>query len=433
MINWKKLPTKPGVYLFKNNLGETIYIGKALSIKKRIAGYFQKGLKESKTEKLLSQIKSIDYFLVNSEFEALLLEAKLIKQYKPKFNTRLKDNKSYLYIAISKEPLPRLYVVRRPELEEKILDWYGPFPSAKDTRQVLRIIRKIFPFRSCRILPHSPCLYYHLKLCPGACYQPAKNYPETIKRIKQILSGKTPILIKNLAKKMRKAAEKTDFEEAQKIKSQITALKNITQGWKTIPEESRTLSKTIERLRKLIIKYSKIDPIIIRKIEGFDVSNLGEKIIVGSMVSFVNGQPEKSLYRKFNIKNYRRNRRLKCNQQNDPLSLKQVIQRRLKHPEWIYPQLILVDGGKPQISTVFKVLKENNLENQIAILGLAKKEEIIVMPKIFQGKIVGWKLLKFSPNSPVLQLLQQIRDESHRFAQNYYKLLYKKLTFSIFR
>jgi len=148
-------------------------------------------------------------------------------------------------------------------------------------------------------------------------------------------------------------------------------------------------------------------------------------------VVFVNGQAEKSLYRRFNIKNRisPSDRREKLEKQNDPLSLKQIVERRLEHPEWIYPQLILIDGGKPQVSAVFQALRGKNLENQIIILGLAKKQEVIVMPKISSGEISGWELVKLRANSPALQLLQQVRDESHRFAQNYYRLLHKKLTF----
>jgi len=427
------LPNKPGVYIYKDKNKNVIYIGKALSLKKRVASYFYKGVKDRKTLQLVSQIDDLDYIVVMSEFEALLLEAKLIKQYQPKFNIDLKDNKRYLYIAISKEKFPRVFIVRRPEIEEGLLDWYGPFPSARDTREVLKIIRNIFPFRSCKTLPSSPCLYSHIHLCPAPCVNNSNEYKKTITKIRKLLSGQTNKIIKELKKEMILNSQKENFEKAQEIKLQIIALENITQGWKNIPEGLLSIEKIHSRLKKFIIRYSTIDPITITKIEGYDVSNLGKKIIVGSMIAFTKGIPDKSNYRKFKI-NYDfnlKNKRKNLENQSDTDAMYQIVRRRLNHPEWIYPQLILLDGGKGQISSAFKALKEKNLHDQIPILGLSKKRETIIIPQIENGEIKKWKSVNLSKNSQILKLLQRIRDESHRFAQNYYKTLHKKSTLGI--
>lgn len=462
----KQLPKKPGVYIFKDKLGKIIYIGKALSLKHRVASYFQKNKKDQKTLELVENIADLQTILVNSEFEALLLEAKLIKQHQPKYNIQAKDGKSYLYIVIGKLFPNRIYSSRKPESEEKLLDWYGPFPSSKDVREILRFIRRIFPFRSCEKLPKSACLYYHLKLCPGVCiYQDGRmtgnseqsreqdnrkqdnseqsreqdnrmagnseqsDYQKTITQIRQILSGKTGGLIKCLEKEMKAFAKENNFEEAQKNKYKIDALKRITSGWKSVPKEYQEYSKSLEEIKDMLIKYAGINVIAISKIEGYDVSNLSSSIIVGSMVAFVNGEPDTSQYRKFNLKGYFDFVKEKeYDSQDDPEGIRQILKRRLNHPEWIFPQLILIDGGKTQVSAAFSTLKEKGLENQIGLLGLTKEEETIVVPQIKERIIKSWKILRLPRSSSALKLLQYVRDESHRFAQKYYSLLNKKRT-----
>ncbi len=413
----KDLPQKAGVYIFKDKSGKIIYIGKALSLKHRVASYFDKAAKESKTQLLASQIADIDYLLVESEFQALLLEARLIKQHRPKFNVQLKDDKRYLYIAIYKSPFPHINIVRRPDLDKNIFDWFGPFPSSSTTKQVLRSLRRIFPFCTCRFLPRRQCLYYHLNLCPGLTNLQSQQHRNNINKVRKILSGQSKQLIKSLTKEMKKAAKSLLFERAQKYKEQILAFERITQGWQSLTKQSINISKALLQIRKILVRYQGPEPFLLNKIEGFDVSNLGKNIVVGSMVTFVNGEAEKRLYRKFKIRQ---------TYQNDPAGIREIVFRRLNHPEWLYPQLILVDGGKTQVSAAFAALKKKKLENQIAILGLAKREEVIVVPRIKKGKISDWKILKLSFRSPSLQLLEQIRDESHRFAQKYYQQLHQK-------
>ena len=441
----KKVPPKPGIYFFKNEAGKIIYIGKALSLKHRLKNYFQKNITDPKTKLLVSQIADFHYQLVPSEFEALLLEAKLIKEHRPKYNIQLKDGKSYLYIVITKKPY-RVFAMRQTDLQAPgvngLLDWFGPFPSGSDVRQVLRTVRRVFPFCSDKNIPKRQCLYSHIGLCPGYQNLSSEAYRLQIRQIRQILSGQNQLLVKNLEKQMREAGRTLRFEEAQAYKQKLQSLQSITSGWKNVPKESLYLSKALLKLRRLLVKYQNIDPTTISKIEGYDVSNLGRQIIVGAMVSFVQGQPDKSLYRKFKIvfnntihdrsnifdrgSGYSGVTKLeKTAGQNDPEGIHQILSRRLNHNEWLYPQLILVDGGQVQLSAAARALREKSLINQIGLIGLTKEKEILVIPRLNKGVILGWKNVRLSRRSPMLQLLQQVRDESHRFAQKYYRQLHR--------
>jgi excinuclease ABC subunit C len=321
--------------------------------------------------------------------------------------------------VIGKEFPNRVYLARWTELNrENLLDWFGPFPSSSDARRILKTLRPIFPFRSCTSLHKSPCLYFQLGLCPEVCIGKDKEeYKKTISALRRVLSAKTNVLdriTKSLEKQMKKASHNLQFEEAQSIKNKISSLRSLKEGFRTVPIERQEKSQTFLELRKLLTKYQGTDPITLNKIEGYDVSNLGKDIIVGSMVVFVEGEPENSLYRKFNLK-------YNLSDQNDPEGIKQTVRRRLNHLEWILPQLILVDGGKTQVSAAFEAIKEKELDGQIALLGIAKREEEIIVPKFVNGKIISWKTIRLSRRHPELQLLQSIRDESHRFAQRYYK------------
>ena len=430
----KKLPKKPGVYIFRNSSGHIIYIGKALVLKNRVSSYLH-GKHDAKTTELVANIADLEHVVVNSEFEALLLEARLIKQHEPKYNITQKDNKSYLYIVIGKQFPNRVFTARWTELNQlNLLDWFGPFPSSGDAKRILRIVRQIFPFRSCKTLPKSTCLYHHLSLCPGVCVtqedkmavnkeQSINDYARSIQQIRRLLSGKSNSLkttIKALEKEMKSAAKAMKFEDAQTLKNQINSLRQLTEsGWRSVPKEKQDASRALLALRQLLVKYQGSDPIILNKIEGYDVSNLGSEVIVGSQVVFIDGESDSSLYRKFN---------LKFNQlsQDDPLGIKNILLRRLNHPQWVYPQLILVDGGKTQVAAAFSALKEKGLAGKIALVGIAKQEEVLIVPRIVEEKITGWKQVRLSRHHPELQLLQAIRDEAHRFAQRYYKTLSSK-------
>jgi len=418
---YQNLPKSPGVYLFKDKNQNVLYVGKAINIKNRVKNHFTDKNDELRHQNLLNLVEKIDFQVVSSEMEALLLETRLIKIYKPKFNVRLKDDKRYLYVGISKEKYPRIYLLRKPEIEKNLADWFGPFPTAQSLKEILRLLRRVFPYRSCPKLPKIPksCLYYHLRLCPAPCINPVENYSQNIKKIRLFLNGQIKPLLNLLTKQMKQSAEELKFEEAQIYKKQIESIQYLLGKRPKSAEEEKT-QKQLEQLKDLLIRYQGFDPFIIHRIEAYDVSNLGKEITVGSMVAFIEGEPASDQYRQFKIIGIF---------QNDVEALKQIIKRRLAHREWIFPQVILVDGGKGQISGAFGVLKEKNLAGKIGLLGLAKELETIIVPKILGNKIAGWKALNLSANSPVLQFLQAIRDESHRFAQRYYKKVYKKKAF----
>ncbi|HNP89006.1 MAG: UvrABC system protein C [Microgenomates group bacterium ADurb.Bin219] len=410
---YQNLPQSPGVYLFKDKKQKVIYIGKAINLRNRVKNHFTDKNDDLRHKNLISLVEKIDFQTVSWEFEALLLEARLIKQYKPKFNILLKDDTRYLYVGITKDKFPQIKLVRQPEKDENLSDWFGPFPSSYGLKEVLRFVRRIFPYRSCENLPKKPCLYSHLKLCSAPCINQVESYPQTIRKIKMLLNGEVKPLISLLTKQMNLSSQKQKFEEAQGYKKQIEMIQNLLTKRPKSAEEERFV-KQLEQLKNILIRYQNFDPFIIHRLEAYDISNLGKEIIVGSMVAFIDGEPDTSQYRKFRISNQF---------QDDFGAIKQVILRRLGHQEWVYPQVILVDGGKGQISAAFEAIKEKNLAGKVGLLGLTKELETIVIPEIKIDKITGWKKLNLSINSPALQLLQHSRDEAHRFAQRYYKIL----------
>lgn len=418
---YQSLPKSPGVYLFKDNIRNVLYVGKAINLYNRVKNHFEDKNDDLRHRNLISLVNKVDFQTVSGEFEALLLEARLIKQYKPKFNILLKDDKRYLYVGITKDQYQQIKLVRQPEKETNLSDWYGPFPSSYSLKEVLRFIRRIFPYRSCENLPKKPCLYSYIKLCPAPCVNPVVSYAQTIPKIKMLLNGEIKSLITLLTKEMAQAAKSTNFEEAEVFKRQILMVQNLLTRRSRSADEERT-EKQLTQLKDLFIRHQGFDPYLIHRLEAYDIANLGREIIVGSMVAFTEGEADSSQYRQFKILHQ---------DQDDFEALKQVLLRRLCHQEWVYPQVILVDGGKGQVSALFEALKEKGLVGKIGLLGLAKELETIIIPKIRQNKISGWKSLNLSPNSPALQLLQHARDESHRFAQRYYKKLHQKKTLNL--
>lgn len=411
---YKSLPSCPGVYIFKNQEDKIIYIGKAINLKKRVSQYFQSDdALGYKTKTLVSQIRKIDFQTVGSEIEALVLEANLIKKYKPKYNSELKDDKTYLYICISKDSLPVIFSTHKSKVPQNAFV-YGPFPSSSDVRSILKTIRKIFPFYTKKNHSKNKCLYCHLNLCPGP-NPDIKKYRSSIIKIRKILSGDIKKLESNLQKEMKKFSDREDFESALLVRNQISSLRYIISGWKNLtglfekinlPEDE--ISSALNEIKTFLKPYfASISAI--NRIECFDISSLGSKYFVGAMSVLENGVLTKNEYRKFKI--------YSKVTPDDQFMIKEIIYRRLKHTEWTYPQIILVDGGKPQISAALSLNAKN-----IIFLGLAKKQETI----IFKNND-NWVEVNLPKNSNALKLFQLIRNESHRFANKYRKELIKKL------
>ncbi|MFH1655764.1 MAG: excinuclease ABC subunit UvrC [Candidatus Omnitrophota bacterium] len=401
----KKLPDSPGVYIMKSKDRKAIYVGKANSLRKRISSHF-KNYSSSKQDLLIPKVKDVDYIPTVSEAEALLLEADLIKRLKPRYNVNLRDDKSFPLIKITNDKFPAIFICR-PKKKDKA-KYFGPYTNAKAIRELIKEIRKIFPFRSCRKLPKKACLHFHIGLCAGPCVGKIseKDYSKIINNICLILKGKREPLLGRLSEQMHVYAEKGKFEEAAQIRDQIIALNSIYSGThvENFFQEARQLADIL-KLKKLPFR-----------IEAFDVSNIFGKEAVGSMVSFWQGSPDKNNYRRFRIKESQ-------GQINDYKMLSEITRRRyqrLKSERLGFPDLILVDGGKGQVSVVKKELDRLNLD--LPLIGIAKTEEkIIALNKI--NPIILPK------NSPALRLIMRIRDEAHRFALAYHHILRRKMTF----
>ena len=319
------LPQEPGIYQFYDKDNKLLYVGKSISIKKRVSSYFSQNNLGPKTNSLVSKIENIKYIKVFSEFEALLLESDLIRFHKPFYNIQLKDDKSPIYIKISKSKIPLIEMVRKNKFAKS--DFIkGPFPSAKTTKSILKLTRKIFPYCHHKN-PKKPCLYVHLGLCPYpyANQQAQISYTKNIKNIKQLLSGKSKVLAKKLTQEMNQKSKLQLFEEANIIKKQLQNLEYLTTTYHNPREfmEQPTLVDDLSTARLVDLKKRlKLDKVP-KRIECYDISNIQGKFATGSMVVFLNGKPQKDQYRRFKIRF--------LNTPNDFEMLREVIARRFKN------------------------------------------------------------------------------------------------------
>lgn len=402
----KTLPDSCGVYLMKDRDGKVIYIGKAISLKKRVGSYFKKNQISSKQDALIKRVEDVDYIPTASEIEALLLEADLIKRFKPKYNVSLRDDKTFPFIKITQEKFPAISICR-PKNKDNAL-CFGPYTDSRAIRELIKKIRKIFPFRSCPKMPKKACLNFHIGLCPAPCIGKInkKDYAQNIRNISLILKGKRESLFKILQEEIRKESDKRNFEEAAKLRDQMLALGSIYLGGyvNNFLEEAKQLAQILG-LKKLPFR-----------IEAFDVSNIFGKEAVGSMVSFWRGSPDKNNYRRFRIKESQ-------GKIDDYKMLAEITRRRytrLKNEGLAFPDLILIDGGKGQVSVVKNELDRLHLD--LSLIGIAKSEE-----KIFSFN--KRNPIKLPLNNPALRLVMRIRDEAHRFAISYHHFLRRKKTF----
>ena len=405
----KGLPTTSGVYLYKDADDVVIYVGKAVNIRKRVESYFRKDTGSYKTDLLVSYIADIDTIQTASEAEALILEASLIKQYQPKYNIELKDGKTYPYIQITKDEFPLVSVIRFNARDKQNIhaELFGPYVNPALIREALQIIRKIFPFRTCDPFTHKLCLYYDLGLCQGPCEAKVstEDYRRNIRHIRFILEGKKDDLYRNLRLEMEELSHQKDFEGAAVLRDQIRAIGALYSGTGDI-----NYFKEAEQLQRVVgLERAPV------RIECFDISNIMGNQSVGSMVSFLNGKPDKNNYRKFRIKTVKGI--------DDFQMIAEIVRRRytrIQSEGLSFPDLIVIDGGKGQLGAAMQELKKLNLP--LPIVSLAKQEEEIFVP----GKRNS---LKLSHDSLGLKLLMRIRDEAHRFGLKYHTLLRTKKFF----
>jgi len=435
-----KLPDSPGVYLFYNDHNELIYVGKASSLKNRVKSYFQGQRTPRPIEGMIHEVTEIRWEETDSVLEAIILEANMIKKHQPKYNVLGKDDKSWNYIVITKDLFPKVETVRQHDLsviasgakqspdlrslnfegsprqlqlprDDRFSYVFGPYPGL-NTKAALKLLRKLFRFSNCLPPPPSvpprtggekpsrPCLYYQMGQCPGICAGEitAPEYKQKIIRpLVTFLQGKKKQVIRMLEKQMKASVKDERYEEAGRLRDQLRALYRI--------QDIALLNKSFfegdggER--------DKVKGERGARVEGYDISNLGSTEKVGSMVVFLDDEPAKSEYRKFIVKTVAG--------QSDVDSLAEVLERRLRHPEWPLPQVFLIDGGRPQVNKARAVLERRKIA--IPVVGIAKgparkKNEFILGNK--ERQFIAWV-------HSHQHLLIKVRDEAHRFAITFHR------------
>ena len=400
----KKLPDTPGVYFFLGARKKMLYIGKATSLKNRVRSYFTDDIKEKRSEmieKMVQEALTIEHTATDSVLEALILETNLIRTHKPHYNTRSKDDKSYNHLVITNEEFPRVLVVRGKDITEQFDEGeikyeFGPFPSGMLFREALKIVRKLFQFydtkrslkeEKSKLLRGKIDFNRQIGLYPSE--ENKEEYARTIKHIRLFFEGKKHQIIKELEKEMMRLAKQEKFEEANVIKRRMFALNHI-QDIALIKSDSRTY-RDDKRVR----------------IEAFDIAHMDGKDMVGVMTVFESGQPAKDEYRKFKIKT--------LSDANDPAALKEIIGRRLLHPEWPMPQIIVVDGATAQKNAAEAVLRLNKMV--IPVVAVVKDDRHKPI------RLIGQKDLLEQHKEAILHA----NAESHRFAITYHRLKRDKI------
>jgi len=429
------LPHRPGVYRMRDTEGKILYIGKAKDLAKRVSQYFRNGRTGAKEQHLVPLIRTVDYILCASERESLILEQKLIRRHRPPFNILWKDDKSYPYVQLTiSEDYPRLTLTRRvPQKRDGSL-YFGPYPKAGSIQSLLRYLwkKKFFPLRSCRwdFSEKKPpdsgkihaCLYYHTRECPAPCAGriSKKRYRRIAQKARWFFEGRFGRLKKTFGKEMRKLSANLEYEEAAQLRDNLQALEHM--GERVRMHEISKISvlqkmqpaQALSELQRLLEL-----PKVPLHVEAFDISNLSGAQPAGSMVCFRDGNPHKNHYRRFRIRSVQG--------MDDFKMMQEVVLRRyrsLLEKQEEFPDLVIIDGGKGQLSAALKALRELPIPapKQASIVALAKKHEEIYLPQKTDP-------VRIPSDSPALHLLQKVRDEAHRFAVTYHKLLRKKHLF----
>ncbi len=404
MTNFKEklqaLSDAPGVYIFYNSQKEIIYVGKASSLKSRVRSYFAGKKSPRPIEEMIHEVVDLKTEQTDSALEAAILEGYYIKKYRPKYNIQWRDDKSWNYIGISKDQFARVLTIRQHELtaqkKKEFKYLFGPYPGL-NTKEALRLLRRIFGFSQCEPNAKRPCFYYQLGQCLGVCTGEitAKDYlAKVIRPLCLFLGGQKKLLLKKIEKEMNAAAKNQNFEEAARLRNQIYHLQKI--------QDIALLNDSFLK-DKIFMGVS-----LINRIEGYDISNLGSSDKVGSMVVFDEAGPIKGQYRRFKIKTVAG--------QSDVDCLAEVLDRRLKHSEWTMPGIFMIDGGLPQVNKAKTVLRNAGVNTPI--VGIAKGKErkrndFFVVAE--SDDIRKW--IKENKD-----LLIKVRDEAHRFAITFNRL-----------
>lgn len=421
-----KFPTTPGVYLFQDKQGRVIYIGKAKNLRARAGSYFLKAAAESeRTAQLVREAHDIDFLEAQSEVDALLMEARLVKDIQPRLNRELRDDKSFPYLQITThEDFPRVEITRVPRSTGVKL--YGPFTSVSSLRGALQVLQRVFKFRTCsldiddgdeRWRWFRPCLLASIQQCTAPCNLRVskEDYRRDIQRLRMFLDGNGQSLVKQMKKEMQQASAELKFEKAARLRDEILLLEKIKDRGDIEQHEQPEVfyvdpKRGLAGLRK-VLGLAEMP----RTIEGVDIAHLGGNETVASLVQFIDGLPFKPGYRRYRIR--------EVQGVDDYASIHEVVARRfrgLQEANQVFPDILLIDGGKGQLRRGLDAFEVLGITPP-TVLSIAKKEELIYVAGREEP-------LRLSRHSFALRLLQYVRDEAHRFAQHYHHLLRRKRT-----
>jgi excinuclease ABC subunit C len=438
---YQKSEHKPGVYWFMNALGKVIYVGKAKDLKNRLGSYTQLTQIHGKTKRMVLEATNLKYNVQESELMALLVEAELIRLHQPQYNIQLKDDKTPLYLYITNDLYPVIKTVRKKDLKRLMAtsdvtknNIFGPYQSAYRAKEILKMIRPIFRWcdkplgENSSTISARPCFYYHINRCSGACIGKIspEEYRQSIEQLKKFLRGKTKEVLQFFKSEMAEASESKEYERAAMYRDGLRLIEAFLKPtFKLKPDfqlpklyESITEEGLLHLRKEIRQFYSLSKDYPLHRIEGFDVSNIQGKDAAVSMVVFTEGKPDKAEYRLFNI--------YSLNTPNDYHMMKEAVARRQNHPEWGKPSLLLIDGGRGQLRAALSVWQW-----EVPVVSIVKNPDRLVIP-VFKDpskpdpKTMKYHFVHFPENHPTLTLLQQIRDESHRFAKKQHTRLRNK-------
>lgn len=407
-----KLPVDPGVYFHKNAAGEIIYVGKASVLKNRVRQYFQKSRKDAKTEALVKEIADTDWIVVDTEMDALFLESEMIKRYMPKWNILLRDDKTVSYVRINlQDEIPYISFTRNP-VDDRAT-YIGPFYGKSAVEKAVRILRRIFPYYD-KPYTGKKTLNTDLGLTPGIEIgkTTAKDYKRNLRKLIRYLEGDREKLLKDLEKAMYAEAAKGNYESAAEARNQLFGLKELKKKIVFSDKEFLDISSD-QALKQLQELLGLAEPP--RRIEGYDISHQSGENTVGSMVVFINGAAARNEYRKFKVR---------TSKNDDLKSMTEVISRRLKHKEWDYPDLIILDGGVTQVNAILPLVSPLG----IPVIGRDKSGDHTRNAKV-KLVILGNRehsYLELPSSSHIAKLVARIDEEAHRFAITYHSLLKRK-------
>jgi excinuclease ABC subunit C len=423
----RQFPTTPGVYLMKDAQGRVIYVGKAKNLRSRAGSYFHKtAAGDRRICDWIGEVADVDYLVADSEVDALLMEARLIKDIQPRHNQDLKDDKSFPYLQITTgEDFPRVNFTREP-LDHGV-KLYGPFPRAKSLRGAIQVLQRIFKFRTCSLDIEEddprwrwfrPCLLHSINQCTAPCNLriDRETYRTDIRRLKLFLEGKKDVVLHEMEEEMRAASKALQFEKAARLRDEIKALQTLNlRGDLAKHAQPEVFYVDPRKGLKGLQKVLKLESTP-RRVDGVDIAHLGGTEMVGSLVTFIDGLPFKPGYRRYKIKSVAGI--------DDFASIREVVSRRiqgLRERDEPFPDIFLIDGGKGQLGAALDAFNALNVTPP-TLVALAKREEEIFIPGRSDPIVL-------SRRSFALRLLQYVRDEAHRFAQHYHHMLRHKRTF----